>query len=153
MFFSFRLFRGFPIQYLAFLLLTSSCVSSGNPSVVDEGRTSQVILNSSTKEDVKRILGKPNSVSRQSGSYVAIPGLPPSQPGTIMEIWSYSHLDVEVDGATFIPIVGLFAGGATSNVNTFTVMFDERGIVRHISSTQSQGHSGLGSSEKAEPIP
>lgn len=153
MLFSFRLIRRYSIQSLALLFLVSSCVSSGNPSVVDEGRTSQVILNTSTKEDVKRILGTPNSVSRQSGSYVALPGLPPSQSRTNVEIWSYSHMNVEVDGATFIPIVGLFAGGATSNVNTFTVIFDEQGIVRHISSTQSQGRSGLRSSDKAEPIP
>jgi len=49
---------------------------------------------------------------------------------------------VDVNGATFIPIVGLFAGGATSNIQTFTVVFDQAGIVRHISSTQSQGRSG-----------
>jgi hypothetical protein len=150
MLFSFRLICRFPIQYLALFLLASGCVSSGNPSVVDEGRTAQVILNTSTKEDVKRILDTPNSISRQSGSYVAIPGLPPSQSRTNVEVWSYSHMNVEVDGATFIPIVGLFAGGATSNLNTFTVIFDEQGIVRHISSTQSQGHSGLGASEKEE---
>jgi hypothetical protein len=49
---------------------------------------------------------------------------------------------VDVDGATFIPIVGLFAGGATSHLNTFTVVFDQTGIVRHISSSQMEGRSG-----------
>lgn len=52
-------------------------------------------------------------------------------------------MNVDVDPVTFIPIVGLFAGGATSNINTFTVSFDEQGIVRHISSMQSQGRSGV----------
>ena len=70
-----------------------------------------------------------------------IPGLPAS-PGTVVESWNYTHIDVEVNGATFIPIVGLFAGGATSNLSSFTVIFDDKGVVRHISSTQSTGQSG-----------
>jgi hypothetical protein len=119
------------------VLLESGCVSSGNPSVVDQDRISQIKLNTSAEEDVKRILGQPNSISRQSGSYSAFPGLPASTSMTNVEVWSYTHMNVDVDAATFIPIVGLFAGGATSNINTFTVVFDEQGIVRHISSTQS----------------
>jgi hypothetical protein len=53
-----------------------------------------------------------------------IPGLPAS-PSTVVESWNYTHIDVEVDGATFIPIVGLFAGGATSSLSSFTVVFDD----------------------------
>ena len=60
-------------------------------------------------------------------------------------------MNVDVNAATFIPIVGLFAGGATSNINTFTVSFDEQGIVRHISSTQSQARSGLGAGRESTP--
>ena len=136
---------------LGHALLVSGCVSSGNPSVVDQDRISQIKLNTSTKEDVKRILGQPNGISRQSGSYSAFPGLPASTLMTNVEAWSYTHINVDVDAATFIPIVGLFAGGATSNINTFTVVFDEQGIVRHISSTQSQGRSGLGAAGQSSP--
>ena len=126
---------------------TLGCVSSGNPNVRDETLTSQIQVDTSTKEDVRRILGQPNSTSRQSGNLVMIPGLPAS-PGMVIESWNYTHIDVEVDGATFIPIVGLFAGGATSNVSSFTVTFDDEGVVRHISSTQSTGQSGMGSGQK-----
>lgn len=130
--------------WLGLALLVSACVSSGNPSVVDQDRISQIKLNTSTKEDVRRILGKPNAISRHSGNYSPLPGLPPSTSLTNVEVWNYTHINVEVDAATFIPIIGLFAGGATSNINTFTVVYDEQGIVRHISSTQSEGRSGLG---------
>lgn len=123
------------------------CVSSGNPNAGDETLTSQIQIDTSTKEDVRRILGQPNSTSRQSGNLVMIPGLPAS-PGIVIESWNYTHIDVEVDGATFIPIVGLFAGGATSNVSSFTIIFDDKGVVRHISSTQSTGKSGMGSGQK-----
>lgn len=135
-------------------LTLAGCVSSGNPAVVDQDRVALVQLNVSTKDDVRRILGQPTSMSRQSGSYYPIPGLPPSNVMTTVEAWSYSHMKVDVNGATFIPIVGLFAGGATSQINTFTVVFDDQGIVRHISSTQSQGRSGpgAGSSQPTKPM-
>ena len=126
------------------------CVSSGNPNVRDETLTSQIQINVSNKEDVRRILGQPDSTSRQSGSLIMIPGLPAS-PGTVVESWNYTHIDVEVNGATFIPIVGLFAGGATSSVSSFAVIFDDKGVVRHISSTQSTGQSGVGAGKKNVP--
>lgn len=124
--------------------LLAACVSTGNPSVVDQDRIAKIQLNVSTKEDVRRVLGQPNSMSKHSGSYSPIPGLPSSASLTNVEAWNYTHISVDVDPATFIPIVGLFAGGASSNVNAFTVVFDDQGIVRHITSTQSQGRSGLG---------
>jgi hypothetical protein len=62
---------------------------------------------------------------------------------TNVESWNYTHIDVDVNGATFIPIVGLFAGGATSKVNSFTVVFDDKGIVRHTTSSQTQAGSGV----------
>lgn len=137
--------------WLGVVLLASGCVSSGNTSVVDQDRVSQIKLNISTKEDVRRILGQPNGISRHSGSYSALYGLPSTISLTNVEAWSYSHINVDVNPATFIPIVGLFAGGATSNMNTFTVVFDDHGIVRHISSTQTQGRSGAGA--RGEPKP
>jgi hypothetical protein len=38
--------------WLGFLLLTSGCVSSGHPSIVDQDRIAQIKLNISTKVDV-----------------------------------------------------------------------------------------------------
>ncbi|WNM63511.1 hypothetical protein [Candidatus Nitrospira neomarina] len=133
-------------------LIVSGCVSGGNPSVMDQELTAQIQLNTSTKEDVRQILGQPNGVSRHSGSYSAIAGLPLSISQSNIEVWSYSHMNVDVDAATFIPIVGFFAGGATSNMSTFTVVFDENGIVRHISTTQTQGRSGLGAGSESKPM-
>lgn len=139
---------------LLYLLSVTGCVSSGNPAVVDQERIAQIQLNVSTKEDVQRILGQPNYMSKQSGGYYPMAGLSSSPSLTTVEIWSYSHLNVAVNAATFIPVVGLFAGGATSNMNTFTVAFDDKGIVRHISSSQSQGRSGsgAGSSQPTKPV-
>ena len=122
----------------AIIWLLAGCVSSGNPSIMNQSLMDQINLDLSTKEDVRRILGQPNSTSRSSGS------LPfPGTTLTNVESWTYSHLDVAVDGATFIPIVGLFAGGATTDVNMFTVVFDDNGVVRHITTSQTQSQSGM----------
>jgi hypothetical protein len=139
------------LSFAAMAAMMGGCVSSGNPSVLDQARLDSITLNQSTKDDVKRLLGQPNSVSRQSGNYSPVPSLPPTPGLTNVEVWSYTHMSVDVDGATFIPIVGLFAGGATSHINTYTVVFDDAGIVRHISQTQTQGRSELGS-ETAPPL-
>ncbi len=136
--------------WLGVLLLASGCMSSGNPSVVDQDRISQIALNTSTKEDVRRIMGKPNSISRHSGSYSPLPGLSPSPALTNVEVWNYTHVNVDINAANFI--IGLFAGGTTSDINTFTVVYDEQGIVRHLSSTRSEGRSGLGARQEWKPI-
>jgi len=141
--------RLFLVLGIPFLL--AGCVSSGNPSVIDQDRIGQIKVDISTKEDVKRILGQPTTMSRQFGNYSALYGLPATTTLTTIEAWSYTHINVDVDAATFIPIVGLFAGGATSNVNTFTVVFDDKGIVRQISSTQAQGRSGMGAGGQSPP--
>jgi hypothetical protein len=143
-----------PIVCLTLLMLiTSGCMSGGNRLVMDQARLAQIVIDVSTKDDVQRLLGQPNSQAQQSGSVATVPGYTPGPGLPNSETWTYSHLSVEVNGATFIPIVGLFAGGATSHLNTFTVVFDQAGIVRHISSTQSEGRSGLGAESGSPATP
>ena len=127
---------------LALLLLLTGCISSGNTAVMDQARLEQITVNISTKEDVRRLLGQPNAISKHSGRYSPVPGMPPLPDLDNVEVWSYTHISVDVDGATFIPIVGLFAGGATSHLNTYTATFDQTGIIRHTSALQSEGRSG-----------
>ena len=132
------------------MLLMSGCVSSGNPSVRDEAATGQIKAGVTTKEDVRKLLGKPNSVGKGSGNLTAATGLPATPHASLAlnsnyEVWSYSHISVETDAATFIPIVGLFAGGATSSVSSLTIYFDDKGVVQFVQSSQSEGRSGMGS--------
>jgi hypothetical protein len=131
---------------LGALLLVAGC--AGNPSAVDQGRASQIKLNISTKEDVRRVLGKPNSVSRHTSSYPLLPGVSQSTTLTNVEVWNYTDVTVDLDSV----FIGLFTGGDTSKIHIFTVVYDEQGIVRHVSSTQSGGRSGTGSGDKWRPI-
>ena len=91
--FSFCPFRGFPallccIAHWLGANLLAGCVSTGNPSAVDQDRISQIKLDISTTEDVRRILGQPNGMSRHSGNYSAALGLPATTISTTVEVWT-----------------------------------------------------------------
>ncbi|GKS58276.1 lipoprotein [Nitrospira sp.] len=130
---------------IVFLLATSGCVSSGNPSVLDENAVAQIKEGVTTKQDVKQLLGNPTSIGRGSGS-MPLGALPVSLPPGKYEVWVYNHMSVETHPATFIPVVGLFAGGATASTTSLTVYFDGQGVVQYVQTTQSQSTSEMGSS-------
>lgn len=132
------------ILILFMFLILSGCVSSGNPSIRDEAAVEKIKIGVTTKDEVRSLLGKPTTTTRSAGQVPMGAGLP-VMSNMNLEIWGYSHISVETNAATFIPIVGLFAGGATSSVSSLTVTFDEQGIVRAIQTSQSEGKSGMGS--------
>lgn len=136
-------YRHAALALLAIGLLGTSCVSSGNPTAGREDLISQIKIGESTREDVRRLFGQPTVTSRHSGSmYPGLPGL--TNPNSTIEVWNYTHMNTEVSAATFIPVVGIFAGGATSKMSQFTVTFDEQGIVRSIQTGQTQSTAGPG---------
>lgn len=132
-----------PLLLLASIVVLSGCATSGNPAVSNEGLISQIKIGVSTKDDVRRLLGQPNVVSRGSSAISVI--------GTIQsatsETWNYTYVNVESSPATFIPIVGLFAGSATAQTDSVTVTFDDKGIVQHITTGHSQATAGPGASQ------
>jgi len=77
-----------------------------------------------TLAQIEETLGAPTSDVRDSSGLRTI---------------AYSFMASQVKGATFVPVVGAFAGGATAQVRTVVFQFDDRGIlVRHtVMSTQS----------------
>lgn len=133
---------------LALVLLgaaISGCATSGNPAVQNEDLIAQIKLNQSTKEDVRRLFGQPTVMSRHSG--IPFPAMTGWPTGSLnYEIWNYTYANTEVHPATFVPIVGLFAGSATSKMSQLTLTFDDQGIVRHIQTGQTQATSGAGAS-------
>jgi outer membrane protein assembly factor BamE (lipoprotein component of BamABCDE complex) len=103
------------------LIVLGGCVDSGNPTVRDPRVISSIQKGYTTKAQLKTMLGEPQKVTTDSN-------------GT--EIWRYSYNETEIDGETFIPIYGLFAGGASSNVTDLDVYFDTNGIVTEYMSSQ-----------------
>ena len=82
-----------------------------------------------TEPDVTKVFGKPQSVSTSSD-------------GTRILVFAY--MNYQVNGATFIPIVGLVAGGSTMNLNTTVFNFGADGKMISYRTTESQHQSRNG---------
>jgi outer membrane protein assembly factor BamE (lipoprotein component of BamABCDE complex) len=110
------------------LLLLAGCASSG--TMVTEQQAAQFERGVTIRDQVIAKLGQPNSTTLSSD-------------GTRVD--AYVHVHASVNGATFIPVVGLMAGGSKADSNIATFTYDERGVLKAISTTtgHSQVNTGL----------
>lgn len=114
------------IAFSAFAL--SACVSSGVQ--VTEQQAAQFQKGVTTEADVRTKLGAPNSVARLSdGSSVLV----------------YAHIEASPNAVDFVPIVGLFAGGAHGHSTAVSFTFGPDGKLSAYSSTatDTEVHSGV----------
>ncbi len=111
-----------------FLLATAAalwgCASSGTK--VTAADMASFTVGRSTEADVIGRLGEPNSTATAAD-------------GTRTDIYVYAQ--AAANAASFIPVVGLLAGGATSHTTTASFVFDQRGVLSATSS--GQGHSNV----------
>jgi len=114
-------------------VLLVGCSTSGNRSLESE---SQISLESkiqkgvTTKSQVRQSFGDPTGVSFTDGGN---------------EVWTYSLAKVRIDGKTFIPFYGLFAGGANTNMKQLVILF-KGDVVEKYTMSESNTHtrSGIG---------
>lgn len=111
----------------AAVLALAGCAASG-VKVTDE-QVAGLKKGETTKAEVISAFGSPNMQMRLAD-------------GTSMVI--YSHVEVAVRPATFIPIVGAFAGGADSRSNSMTLRFDASDRLIDTTSMSSAYGSGNG---------
>ena len=95
------------------------------PGMADKIQTGQ------TKTEVQAVLGNPASIT-------------PLPEG---EIWVYTYTQAQAKGASFIPIVGLVAGGSTGSTDNLSVLFNNAGFVNKVSDFQDIQISPLGKTE------
>jgi outer membrane protein assembly factor BamE (lipoprotein component of BamABCDE complex) len=103
------------------LTLVSACVSSGT-SVTPE-QLAQLQPGVTTETEIISKLGTPNQSST----------LP---DGTKMDM--YMHLSSSVHAASFIPVVGMLAGGASHHVDSVTFTFNPQGVLKTVAQSNSQ---------------
>jgi len=113
------------MSILAAVLLTA-CASSG--VMVDQNKVGTFKEGVTTEADVYAALGKPTSVSTSTGT----------------KILMYYGSQAQVKAATFIPVVGLFAGGSDSKVSMLMLTFKD-GVLTNINNTQSGSSVSTGS--------
>ena len=86
----------------------AACAHDGG-TVVDPTKVSSFQKGTTTRAQVISTLGPPSGSSVNSDGTTSI---------------RYSHFDQKVNAATYIPIVGLFAGGASTDTQTCVFRFD-----------------------------
>lgn len=106
-------------------LLVGGCAATSGVEVTSE-QASFVKKGVTTKAKLIEKLGAPTSGTVNSN-------------GKEVLLWTYEK--VAVDGATYIPVVGMFAGGSKSEVKSFSVTLDRRGIVTDYEFTGGQSTS------------
>jgi hypothetical protein len=107
------------------LVFLASCASAG-VQVTDE-QLSLLRINQTTYPEAVALLGAPTSESRTGLIHVA----------------AYSYATTSTHAATFVPVVGAFAGGADTHSRTIVLQFDQADVLRNISSSASNVTSHL----------
>jgi outer membrane protein assembly factor BamE (lipoprotein component of BamABCDE complex) len=100
--------------YLCLFFALSACATSGNPDVANQAVISKIEKGKTTQEQVRQLLGEPQVKTNLKDD---------------TEQWEYAYVDMKLKGATFIPIVGLFAGGGNADVKGATFTFDKNRVV------------------------
>jgi outer membrane protein assembly factor BamE (lipoprotein component of BamABCDE complex) len=103
------------------VLALSGCVSSGTK--VTPEQVAQFEQGKTTLAEVVTKLGPPNSTTTL---------------GNGQTILVYVHISSSANAATFVPVVGLLAGGATGTSNSATFTFDNKGILMSSGSSESK---------------
>jgi outer membrane protein assembly factor BamE (lipoprotein component of BamABCDE complex) len=105
----------------------AGCMSSGTR--VDTTQMQQFQKGVTTEDQVVAKLGEPNSRSIKSDGTRAI---------------TYTHIAARPDAVDFVPIVGMFAGGAKSEMDIVIFNFDGTGVLKDYSATTSNAHVSTG---------
>ena len=111
---------------VATALIVSGCASAGNEKVRTETMdtvSQKVVRGTTTATQIKAMYGEPTSVNLSDGGN---------------EIWKYEYSHATVKGATFIPIVGIFAGGTDVNKNEVLFIFDNNKVMQNYTVHASQ---------------
>ena len=118
---------------LVAMLALVGCAATGVK--VSDDQLAGLRKGESTVEQVTAALGPPTTKTRLSNG---------------MTILHYVYAEARVRGATFIPIVGAFAGGSDVRSNVAILRFDSAGKLIDVTSSESQRGTGTGFS--AGPI-
>jgi outer membrane protein assembly factor BamE (lipoprotein component of BamABCDE complex) len=120
----------------ALLLTLTGCVSMGTQ--VSDENMSALKKGVTTESEVQAKLGQPNAISKLSDG---------------KKIYVYSYVHASPTAASFIPVVGIFAGGSNAQSTSVTLTFNQVGILQDYSSTQTQTSGGMGMASTAYQQP
>ena len=111
---------------LVFSLLLSGCASVGRK--IDMASADKIVKGTTNKAEVRKLLGSPESIGKTDGA----------------ETWNYIYTRASSKPESFIPVIGLFAGGVNVQSQTLAVVFDASGVVSSVVSSQTGIESDSG---------
>jgi hypothetical protein len=114
--------------FVALAALAPLPASAGRHQITADD-VAQFKVGVATYGDVIAKLGRPNSVSVMSNG---------------MRIVAYVGFKTRVKAATFVPIVGLFAGGATGDTSVVSFTFGPDGLLQSSSATNADVDCSVG---------
>jgi len=104
---------------LVLVLGITGCASSGSSVLKSENKATiqeKIRVGVTTKKEIQTMFGAPLST-----------GL--TEHGLL--IWKYVFAKMHADAISYVPIIGLFAGGSTGIKKELTILFDKQDRVKH----------------------
>lgn len=120
------------LAMIAAPLLLSACMSAGTQ--VDPNKLAAFKTGETTEPDIVKALGKPTTVSNSSDGH---------------RVLVYYGVHSSPKAATFIPVVGVFAGGANSQQSSAIFTLGANGKLEKMESSQTNMSSSMGASATA----
>lgn len=115
-----------PVLLCAAALLFAGC-SATSGTKIDEQQAAELRVGSTTVADVLARYGPPSArIQSSDGS----------------QTLTYAHFAWQVNAATYVPIVGLFAGGGSTKGRSVTLRFDPRGRLLDVISSDTTATTG-----------
>lgn len=116
-----------PMSAIVLISCLAGCISSGTK--VTEEQQAQFKVGVTTEAEVIAKLGPPNNVATRPDG---------------VKVDTYRHVDMSMNAAGFVPVVGIFLGGKKQTSDTVNFMFDTRGVLKNISSDRGQSNTNTG---------
>ena len=110
---------------LFMILLVTGCASIGNESLRKESESSvpqKIFEGKTSKDEIRSMFGSPISTSFTDSG---------------LEIWKYELSKMSADAVSYIPVVNLFGTSSSGTKKELTILFDEKGIVKRYSMSES----------------
>lgn len=115
------------LSFAIIATLLAGCAATGVQ--VSQEAATQFKEGVTTEAQIRMALGEPTSITISSG----------------VKTINYMGAQYSTNAASFIPVVGLFAGGSDYSISTASYQINDKGLLEKASYTTSKGTSRMGS--------
>ncbi|MGO9954341.1 MAG: hypothetical protein ACLPN1_19310 [Dissulfurispiraceae bacterium] len=120
-----KLRRAAIVIMVFFAVTVLGCASAGNQSLKNETEVTvsqKVVEGKTCKAEIREMFGSPSSTTFTDGG---------------LEIWKYELANMSADAVNFVPVVNLFGSSRSGTKKELVVLYDEKGIVKRCSMSES----------------